>query len=291
MNQNEDGNQNKDNKLFALMDIINSENENNVKEKLNIPDYSMHSNSKDIPETLDEEEESRQSLNPDHKELLDITDSGIIQIPNNYGQGQTQSISNENNNLNTIENEFSSPLNSNKNTLDESIKTTLLRDIRLIYYKLKHVINPFSSNINRQRHIREWDLWGPLLFITLLSCTLAFKSENKSNIVVIVFAIFWLGSLLVYLNATLVDSKIKLFPVICLLGYCLFPLNISAFILSITNFYEIIRFLLVLFTCVWALVSVEGYFRSVSSPEQKWLVFYPAILMFAFIAWFVFTTK
>ena len=290
MSQNNDENQNKDNKLFALMDIINSENENNVKEKLNIPDYSMNSNSKDIPETLDEEEESRQSLNPEHKELLDITDSGIIQIPNKYVEGQTQ-ISSDDNNVNSTENEFSSPLNSNKNTLDESISTTLLRDIRLIYYKLKHVINPFSSNFNRQKHIREWDLWGPLLFITLLSCTLAIKSKDKSNIVVIIFSIFWLGSLLVYLNATLLDSKIKFFPVLCLLGYCLFPLNISAFILSITNFYEFIRFLLVLLTCAWALISVEGYFRSVSSPEQKWLVFYPAILMFAFIAWFVFTTK
>lgn len=290
MSQNNDENQNKDNKLFALMDIINSENENNVKEKLNIPDYSMNSNSKDIPETLDEEEESRQSLNPEHKELLDITDSGIIQIPNKYVEGQTQ-ISSDDNNVNSTENEFSSPLNSNKNTLDESISTTLLRDIRLIYYKLKHVINPFSSNFNRQKHIREWDLWGPLIFITLLSCTLAIKSKDKSNIVVIIFSIFWLGSLLVYLNATLLDSKIKFFPVLCLLGYCLFPLNISAFILSITNFYEFIRFLLVLLTCAWALISVEGYFRSVSSPEQKWLVFYPAILMFAFIAWFVFTTK
>jgi hypothetical protein len=290
MSQNNDENQNKDNKLFALMDIINSENENNVKEKLNIPDYSMNSNSKDIPETLDEEEESRQSLNPEHKELLDITDSGIIQIPNKYVEGQSQ-ISSDDNNINSTENEFSSPLNSNKNTLDEPISTTLLRDISLIYYKLKHVINPFSSNFNRQKHIREWDLWGPLLFITLLSCTLAIKSKDKSNIVVIIFSIFWLGSLLVYLNATLLDSKIKFFPVLCLLGYCLFPLNISAFILSISNFYEFIRFLLVLLTCAWALISVEGYFRSVSSPEQKWLVFYPAILMFAFIAWFVFTTK
>ena len=283
MNQN-DENQNKDNKLFGLMNIINNENENNVKEKLNIPDYSMNSNSKDIPETLDEEEESRQSLNPEHKNLLDITDSGIIQIPNKYSEGQSQSIS-------STENGFSTPLNSDKNTLDESISTTLLRDIRLIYYKLKHVINPFSSNINRQKHIKEWDLWGPLLFITLLSCTLAIKSKDKSNIIAIIFAIFWLGSLLVYLNATLLDSKIKLFPVICLLGYCLFPLNISAFLLSISNFYEFIRFLLVLLTFIWALISVEGYFRSVSSPEQKWLVFYPAILMFAFIAWFVFTTK
>ena len=273
------------------MDIINNPKEdNNMHQKLNIPDYSMNSNSKDVPETVDEEDESKQSLNPQHSDLLDMNDSGIIHIPTKYEE-QPQSISSDENNLNSTENDYSTPLNSKINTLEEPISTTLLRDVKLIYYKLKHVINPLSSSAEKQRNIMNWDLWGPLLFITLLSCTLTIKAEDKSKILVIIFSIFWCGSLLVFLNGNLLDSKIKLFPVICLLGYCLFPLNICAFILAITNFYEIIRFFLTLLTCAWALFSVEGYFRSVSSSEQKWLVFYPAILMFAFLSWFVFTTK
>ncbi len=290
MEQNAETN-NTDNKLFSLMDIINNPKEdNNMHQKLNIPDYSMNSNSKDVPETVDEEDESKQSLNPQHSDLLDMNDSGIIHIPTKYEE-QPQSISSDENNLNSTENDYSTPLNSKINTLEEPISTTLLRDVKLIYYKLKHVINPLSSSAEKQRNIMNWDLWGPLLFITLLSCTLTIKAEDKSKILVIIFSIFWCGSLLVFLNGNLLDSKIKLFPVICLLGYCLFPLNICAFILAITNFYEIIRFFLTLLTCAWALFSVEGYFRSVSSSEQKWLVFYPAILMFAFLSWFVFTTK
>ena len=290
MEQNAEAN-NTDNKLFSLMDIINNPKEdNNMHQKLNIPDYSMNSNSKDVPETVDEEDESKQSLNPQHSDLLDMNDSGIIHIPTKYEE-QPQSISSDENNLNSTENDYSTPLNSKINTLEEPISTTLLRDVKLIYYKLKHVINPLSSSAEKQRNIMNWDLWGPLLFITLLSCTLTIKAEDKSKILVIIFSIFWCGSLLVFLNGNLLDSKIKLYPVICLLGYCLFPLNICAFILAITNFYEIIRFFLTLLTCAWALFSVEGYFRSVSSSEQKWLVFYPAILMFAFLSWFVFTTK
>lgn len=290
MEQNAEIN-NTDNKLFSLMDIINNPKEdNNMHQKLNIPDYSMNSNSKDVPETVDEEDESKQSLNPQHSDLLDMNDSGIIHIPTKYEE-QPQSISSDENNLNSTENDYSTPLNSKINTLEEPISTTLLRDVKLIYYKLKHVINPLSSSAEKQRNIMNWDLWGPLLFITLLSCTLTIKAEDKSKILVIIFSIFWCGSLLVFLNGNLLDSKIKLFPVICLLGYCLFPLNICAFILAITNFYEIIRFFLTLLTCAWSLFSVEGYFRSVSSSEQKWLVFYPAILMFAFLSWFVFTTK
>ena len=276
----------KDKKLFQLMDIINNDNDNNLNLKLNIPDYSMSSNSKEAPETLDEEDESKQSLNPEHNDLLDMNDSGIIQIPNKYVNEQSQSISN---NLNSSENEMSTPLSSKENTLDESISTTILRDIKLIYYKLKYVINPFVSNKDKQIHIKQWDLWGPLIFITFLSCILSIKAEDKSTIIVIIFIIFSLGSLLIYLNANLLDSKIKFFPFFCLLGYCLFPLIISAFILAVSDFYEIIRFLIVLLTCVWALLSVEGYFRSVCLPEQKNLIFYPAILMYAFISWLIFT--
>lgn len=287
-----DNNANLDNKLFGLMDFINGQNEdNNSHKKLNIPDYSMNSDSKDIPETLDYEDDSKQSLNPKNNDLLDINDSAIIQIPNKYSEEKLQSISSDENNLDSEEKEYSTPLTSKSNTLEESISTTLFRDMQLIYYKLKHVINPFLNNSDKQRHIMQWDLWGPLLFITFLSCTLAINAENKSKIIIILFSIFWCGSLLVYLNGNLLDSKIRLFPIICLLGYCLFPLNISAFILAITNFYEIIRLFIVLFACIWALFSVEGYFSSVSSPEQKWLVFYPAILMFVFLSWFIFTNK
>jgi len=282
MNQN---NQQND-KLFGLMDIISDNNENNVHQKLNIPDYSMNSSSKNDPETLDEEEdESKQSLNPEHHDILDMNDSGIVQIP----LDKNQSISSDINNLNR--NEYETPLTSKTNTLNESIPSTILRDLKSIYYKLKYVINPFSSNTDKKRHINEWDLWGPLIFITFLSCTLAIKAQEKSKIIVIIFVIFWLGSFLIFLNGNLLDSNIKFFQVICLLGYCLFPLNISAFILAVSNFYEIIRFFIVIFTCIWSLYSIEGYFKTVSLPEQKNLVFYPAILMFAFISWFIFITE
>ena len=232
-------------KLFGLMDIIRDNNENNVHQKLNIPDYSMNSSSKNDPETLDEEEdESKQSLNPEHHDILDMNDSGIVQIP----LDKNQSISSDINNLNR--NEYETPLTSKTNTLNESIPSTILRDLKSIYYndqvqryfskyyKLKYVINPFSSNTDKKRHINEWDLWGPLIFITFLSCTLAIKAQEKSKIIVIIFVIFWLGSFLIFLNGNLLDSNIKFFQVICLLGYCLFPLNISAFILAVSNFYD-----------------------------------------------------
>ncbi len=54
-----------------------------------------------------------------------MNDSGIIQIPNKYEE-QLQSISSDDNNFNTTENEYSTPLNSKINTLEEPISTTLI---------------------------------------------------------------------------------------------------------------------------------------------------------------------
>jgi len=280
------GNNNQDANLISLVDMINSNIQNNVTQKLNIPDYSSNSKNNYEQETLDEEEESKQSLNPssDHQNLLDVNDSGIIQVPNKY---EEKPIGSDNNTTSVSSFEYSTPLNDKLDTLDESISSTILRDLKLIYYKLKYVMNPFSKSEQRKVHIRQWDLWGPLLFITFLSCTLSINSSNKSHTIISIFAIFWIGNLLVYLNGNLLNSNIKFFQTICLLGYCLFPLNISAFILAVSHFYEIIRVILVLITLVWSLFSAKQYFKSLVNEEQSILVFYPAILLFLFISWFI----
>jgi hypothetical protein len=264
--------------------MINSNIQNNVTQKLNIPDYSNNSKNNFEQETLDEDEESKQSLNPnsDHQNLLDVNDSGIIQVPSKY-----EEISSDNNTTSVNSSDYITPLNDKLDTLDESISSTIFRDLKLIYYKLKYVMNPFSPSEQRKKHIKQWDLWGPLLFITFLSCTLSIKSSNKSHTIISIFAIFWIGNLLVYINGNLLNSHIKFFQTICLLGYCLFPLNISAFILSVSNFYEIIRVIIVLITLIWSLFSAKQYFKSLVNEEQSMLVFYPAILLFLFISWFI----
>ena len=265
------------NKFVPLMDLIsNSSDNNNKPEKINQEDTSEQNNA----ETIEEEDESRQKLNQETNDLLYMNNSGIIQIPQNYLDSQNQSVSSENiKNTNDL---------SDENTLDETIIKTITRDLKLIYYKVKYVLNPFSSSEDKKIHIMKWDLWGPLLFISILSSTLSISSKQKSDVMVPVFAIFWIGSFLIYLNGNLLENKIKFFPTVCLLGYCLFPLNIAAFILSVINFYDIFKLLIVGLMCFWSLFCVEGYIRAVSENEQKYLVFYPAILMYLFISWFIF---
>ena len=194
--------------------------------------------------------------------------SGFIQIPQSISEG-----------------------NLNSNTLNESIKTTINRDLSLIYKKLKYVINPFTSKEEKRNQIRQWDLWGPLILNMILASTLSFNTKEKSQMTSLIFIIFWLGGVVLYLNANFLGVKTSIYQMFCLLGYCLFPLNISAIIVTIFNFNDIIRLIIVLITFVWSIYSSSDYLKIITNQEQRYLVLYPCILFYLYISWFIFTTK
>ena len=192
---------------------------------------------------------------------------------------------------NIYQNSYTIPFELSEETLNEPILTTIYRDLYLIYTKLKFVINPYTSNEVKSYHIKQWDLWGPLLMVIFLACTLAVNSTDKSQTVILVFLIFWLGSFLVFLNAHLLGVKTSIFQMLCLLGYCLFPLDVSAFILSFTKLFDIFRFIIVAITCAWSLYSASSFLQNLSMPEQRYLVLYPSILLYIYISWLIFVTK
>ena len=197
--------------------------------------------------------------------------SSVIQIPNN-----------SNNSIN---------LSSIKNTLDEPIHATIFRDLYLIYSKLILVMNPFISKEKRHNQIRQWDLWGPLLLNIILAFTLTLNTKEKGQITVLIFIIFWLGGTIIYLNNYFLGVKASIFQIFCLLGYCLFPLNISAIFVTMINLNDVIRLILIGLTCIWSIYSSSDYLKVITTYEQRYLVLYPCILFYLYIAWFIFATK
>ena len=171
-----------------------------------------------------------------------------------------------------------------KDTLHEDINESLKRDLNLIWTKLKYVINPFIPEKDRSEQVRQWDLWGPLIFTCLLSMTLAFRASEKGSTFTLIFIIFWIGSILVYLNANLLGIKVSIFQIICLLGYCLFPLNIAAIILSLGKFFEFLRLIILIACCSWSSYSIRGFLLNIAPKDQRLLVIYPAILVYLFIS-------
>ena len=117
-------------------------------------------------------------------------------------------------------------------TLDEPVKVTIMRDMKQVAEKLKVVLLPLGQGHHESvlEKLREWDLWGPLLVCLLLSMTLGIKSDQESASMVFaaVFVVIWFGAAAVTVNAQLLGGNISFFQSVCILGYCVFPLTLSA---------------------------------------------------------------
>jgi len=128
-------------------------------------------------------------------------------------------------------------------TLDESISATIFRDLRAVGLKLKIVLLPggFSREGIQSyeadtvlKELKEWDLWGPLLVCLLLSVLLSTTAGDQGSLMFSsVFVIVWFGSAVVTLNAVLLGGCISYFQSVSVLGYCLFPLSISAILVTL----------------------------------------------------------
>ncbi|KAI9851090.1 MAG: hypothetical protein M1838_004522 [Thelocarpon superellum] len=151
------------------------------------------------------------------------------------------------------------------NTIDESVWETLSRDLLAVWEKMRQVLWPkylLGGVLQRgggiggaQREgvggllgvgrwpdadvvlqggmsegLRDWDLWGPLVFCLLLSLLLSLSAQEAQKSLVFsgVFAMVWIGEAVVTLQIKLLGGNISFFQSICLIGYTLFPLVLAA---------------------------------------------------------------
>jgi hypothetical protein len=301
-------NNNTDNNIQPLVSLVNliSDNLNNPNPNNNYlnQNYTEKKDDNSNIISIDEKKEKEKEKDDILLEIDQII--GKETIENTFKSTQEDNSSNLNKSENVMEigenhflksdnnvnnNNYSSTYNISKETLDEAIITTINRDLYSIYIKLIFVINPFISDEVKKYHIKQWDLWGPLIFNVLLASTLAINSDNRGQTIILIFLIFWLGSFLVFLNGHLLGVKTSIFQIFCLLGYCLFPLNISAFIFSFTRPPDILKFIVIGLTCFWSLFSASSYLGNLTIPEQRYLVLYPCILLYLYISWFIFSIK
>ena len=82
----------------------------------------------------------------------------------------------------------------------------------------------------------------------------ATNADDKTLLFEIVFVIVWLGGAIIAINGQLLGGTISFFQSICLLGYCLFPLNIAALLnLLIGSFVHItVKILYVSIAFIWS---------------------------------------
>lgn len=136
------------------------------------------------------------------------------------------------------------------------------------------------------------DLWGPLLVCLLLSVTLGFKAnqQNASIVFAAVFVVIWCGAAAVTLNAQLLGGNISFFQSVCILGYCVFPLTLSAVGCLLFGYLfssVFIKLLVVGAGFVWSTRASVVFMQQVISEERKLLAVYPVFMFYTFLAWMI----
>ena len=182
--------------------------------------------------------------------------------------------------------EINTETNETRMTLDEPVLTSLKRDLFLIYNKLKHVITPRLSS-QKIEELYNWDLWGPLIFCFILSISLS-NENNESSTFVLIFSIFWIGGLIVTFNGQFLGANIGICQMICLLGYCSFPITLSGIIIGFLNVTKNwIKCLLVFFTFLWSCLASVGFINALVGRDKELITIIPVILFFATLSLFV----
>ncbi|GAB7346035.1 hypothetical protein MBLNU457_4804t1 [Dothideomycetes sp. NU457] len=209
-----------------------------------------------------------------------------------------------------------------QNTLDETVWATLSRDLLAVWEKMRQVLYPkyllgglmqrgggiggaertegdslaggLRGMVGRwpdadvvlqsgmSEGLRDWDLWGPLLFCLLLSFLLSSgaREDQKSAVFSGVFAIVWIGEAAVTLQIKLLGGNISFFQCVCIIGYTLFPLVIAA-LLSALNISAIILLPMDIVLVLWSLaagISILG--GSGVVKNRVVLAVYPLLLFY-----------
>ncbi|KAH9945134.1 uncharacterized protein BXZ73DRAFT_96123 [Epithele typhae] len=172
-------------------------------------------------------------------------------------------------------------------TLDEPVLTTIGRDAFSIYVKLIQVLYPPKGG-NRDL-LKEWDLWGPLVLCLMLGIILSINAPATQSLGVFtsVVVIIAVGSLVVTVQAKLLGGRVSFFQGLCVLGYCVAPLDIAALVSTFVRLiYVRIPVALAAWAwCVWA--SVNFLDGTKIEPQRILLAVYPLLLFYFILAWMI----
>lgn len=170
-------------------------------------------------------------------------------------------------------------------TLDEPVSVTIMRDVRMVGNKMMCVLNPRKANIQT---LKDWDLWGPLILCLMLATLLSWFApyEQASLVFASVFVIVCCGAAVVTVNALLLGGDISFFQSVCVLGYCIFPLNLASIVCLVGG--PIVWRVFVVAVCFfWSTGASLGFMGELVPPNRKALAVYPLFLFYTAIGWLI----
>lgn len=225
-----------------------------------------------------------ESVNYQKQQLLNQQ----IQINNNNNYNYNTEYNNNMQTSDSPQDDFKSSIYG-RGSLNESVWTSLSRDLGKIMFKLKIVVLPVN-NEEKLKELKQWDLWGPFLICILLGIILNFTSYKTTGLIFsTVFIIMWVGAMIITMNSALLGARLTLMQCICLLGYCTFPSVTAAFLNRILlKFLPLVaKFIIVLISLVWSIKASVPFISQNVSPKKRFLVVYPVMLYFLYLNYFI----
>lgn len=169
-------------------------------------------------------------------------------------------------------------------TLDETVWATVRRDAALVRRNCAAVLMPTNWGANGATRLREWDLWGPLVFVLTLSATLSAGVPDGHETFSVVFATVGIGAVALTANVLLLGGRIIFLQSVALLGYCVVPLCLaSALCLASEN--KIFRLVVTAAAVTWSGKASVPFVSAAVPNARRALAVYPVLLMYVFLGW------
>ena len=154
-------------------------------------------------------------------------------------------------------------------------------------------VNPSIHQQNVLNQLRDWDLWGPLLICLSLAIILSAKAPatQTSHVFTTVFIVMWVGATVVTINAQLLGASMSIFQSVCVLGYCVFPLTVSAFLIAILRktFFGILYLDLIWIALglLWSTRVSSIFVGQFIKRERRLLALYPVFFFYLLLGWLI----
>ena len=91
-------------------------------------------------------------------------------------------------------------------------------------------------------------------------------------------------------NAQLLGGNISFFQSVCILGYCVFPLTLSAIGCLLFGYLfgsALIKLLVVSAGFIWSTRASVVFMEQVINEKRKLLAVYPVFMFYTFLAWMI----
>lgn len=204
----------------------------------------------------------------------------------NIGSSSNSRNMNSNNNQQNSSQQGGNSTYTGQDTLDEPVTVTIMRDLKKVGNKLLQVLHPQGD----RNVLKDWDLWGPLLLCLTLAIVLSIRAPDHQAVPIFtgVFVIIWVGAAVVTLNAKLLGGAVSFFQSVCVIGYCLFPIVVSAIIAAFVSIIWV-RIPIAIITFAWSTYASVGFMSEsqINLESRRALAVYPIFLFYFVIAWLV----